>query len=169
MEDPITNSCPFCRTLVAVNDPSVDKAREVVWQFPHSVAFLGDWQYYQGYCVLIARRHARELHELEDAERRAYLDEMCVLARAIADCFQPLKLNYELLGNQVPHLHWHLFPRYRQDPNYLKPVWLTLERANDDEATRQRLQSSPGDRRSTILTLRRGLEQLMKEAAAKPQ
>ena len=43
--------------------------------------------------MLIARRHARELSGLGDAERRAYLDEMCLLARAIEEAFQPLKLN----------------------------------------------------------------------------
>src|SRR5262245_52666094 len=119
-----TPDCPFCHRLGHLRElPDED----VVWQFAHSVALLGPWQYYHGYCVLVARRHATELSRLEDAERRGYLDEMCTLAAAIEACFAPRKLNYELLGNQVPHLHWHLFPRARHDPEALKPVWLALE------------------------------------------
>src|SRR5206468_10832429 len=133
-------------------------ADELVWEFPHSVALLGPWQYYHGYCILIARRHATELSGLDDAERRAYLDEMCLLARAVEECFRPHKLNYELLGNQVPHLHWHLFPRYRDDPEALKPVWLALDRAEHDEAGRRRLETGPLDRRATLERLRQHLK-----------
>jgi diadenosine tetraphosphate (Ap4A) HIT family hydrolase len=132
-------------------------AEEVVWQFPHSVALLGPWQYYQGYCILVARRHATELHELDDPERRAYLDEMSLLARAIAACFRPDKLNYELLGNQVPHLHWHLFPRYRHDPDQQRPVWLALDRAERDEAERGRLRTGPLGRAAATERLRQQL------------
>ena len=116
--------CPFCRQLDA-RGALVDG--DVVWQFPHSVALLGSWQYYHGYCLLVSRRHATELSRLPDAERRAFLDEMCLLARAIEEAFAPLKLNYELLGNQVPHLHWHLFPRYRQDPDFRLRAGLSVE------------------------------------------
>jgi diadenosine tetraphosphate (Ap4A) HIT family hydrolase len=132
----------------------------VVWQFPHSVALLGPWQFYHGYCVLVARSHATELSRLPAAERRAYLDEMCLLARAIEDAFRPHKLNYELLGNQVPHLHWHLFPRAAADPEALKPVWLALERAERDEAERRRLAAGPSDRAATAATLRQTLTAL---------
>src|SRR4051812_27863668 len=113
--------CPSCRKLAALHELAPD---ELVWEFEHSVVLLGPWQYYQGYCVLIARRHATELSQLPDGERRAFLDEMCLMARVIEACFRPDKLNYELLGNLVPHLHWHLFPRWRYDPDAQKPVWL---------------------------------------------
>jgi diadenosine tetraphosphate (Ap4A) HIT family hydrolase len=149
--------CHFCRKLANLDELPVD---ELVWQFPHSVALLGRSQYYAGYCLLVARRHATELSRLSDLERRAYLDEMCLLARAIEECFRPKKLNYELLGNQVPHLHWHLFPRYEHDPDHLRPVWLALDRAERDESLRRRLETGPQDRRETIGTLQRKLEEL---------
>jgi diadenosine tetraphosphate (Ap4A) HIT family hydrolase len=117
--------CPFCDKLSALSELPGD---EVVWQFAHSVALLGPWQFYHGYCVLVARTHATELSQLPPDERRAYLDEMCLLAAAIEAAFRPHKLNYELLGNQVPHLHWHLFPRSAHDPDVLNPVWLALDR-----------------------------------------
>jgi diadenosine tetraphosphate (Ap4A) HIT family hydrolase len=145
----VQSDCPFCRKL-----DQIDHADEVVWMFPHSVALLGSWQFYHGYCILVARRHATELSRLEDGERRAYLEDMCLLARAIEECFRPHKLNYELLGNQVPHLHWHLFPRYADDVHALQPVWISLERAERDELEKKRLQTGRTDRGQTLKTLR---------------
>jgi diadenosine tetraphosphate (Ap4A) HIT family hydrolase len=151
------DECPLCRKLAVLHELP---AGEVVWHFPHSVALLGPWQYYQGYCLLVCRRHATELHRLGDGERRAYLDEMCLLARAVSEAFQPDKLNYELLGNQVPHLHWHLFPRYPHDPERSKPVWLALERAERNEAKRRRLEAGAQDRATTGTMLRDKLKAL---------
>src|SRR5437870_2468124 len=158
MEDLPVSACPFCVKLARLSELPPE---EVIWQFPHSVAFLGPWQYYHGYCVLVARSHARELYELSEAERHAYFGEMCLLAAAIAESFGPHKLNYELLGNQVPHLHWHLFPRYRHDPQALQPVWLALDRTEHDPAEKLRLEKGPEERRVTAGKLRKGLEQLL--------
>ncbi len=72
---------------------------------------------------MIARRHARELHHLSDADGAAYMQDMVRVARAIDRAFAPRKMNYELLGNTVAHLHWHLFPRYAGDPNPARPTW----------------------------------------------
>jgi diadenosine tetraphosphate (Ap4A) HIT family hydrolase len=141
-------ACPFCRRLGALD------TEDVVAEFPHSVALLGTWQHYHGYCLLVSRRHATELDQLEDAERRGFLDEMCRLARAIGECFRPHKLNYELLGNQVPHLHWHIFPRYADDPEALRPVWLALDRAERHETERRRLETGPVERTRTLALLR---------------
>jgi diadenosine tetraphosphate (Ap4A) HIT family hydrolase len=149
--------CPFCRKLAAL-DGLPDS--EVVWRFPHSVALLGTWQFYRGYCLLVARTHAVELTDLADAERRAYLEEMCLLARAIQQCHRPRKLNYELLGNQVPHLHWHLFPRPADDPDAQRPVWLALDQTERDEARRLRLEADAQDRPATAAALRHCLRSL---------
>ena len=149
--------CPLCDKLQRLADLPAD---EVVWSFPHSVALLGPWQYHTGYCVLVARAHAAELHDLPPADRHAFLDEMVTLARAIDATFRPRKLNYELLGNQVPHLHWHLFPRRADDPDALKAVWLALERAETDPAERDRLRAAPLPRPEIADRLRRALESL---------
>jgi diadenosine tetraphosphate (Ap4A) HIT family hydrolase len=90
---------------------------------PSAVAVLGHDQFYPGYTLVIARRHARELYHLPDAESTAYFQDMLRVARAIDRAFAPAKMNYELLGNTVAHLHWHLFPRYADDPNPSRPIW----------------------------------------------
>ncbi len=60
-----------------------------------------------------------EAHEL--------LDEILAVGRTLAEVLKPLKLNYECLGNQEPHVHWHIFPRYVDDPMRLVPVWQRTE------------------------------------------
>jgi diadenosine tetraphosphate (Ap4A) HIT family hydrolase len=146
--------CVFCRKIATFDSLP---AGEVVWQFPRSVAFLGTWQYYHGYCVLISRVHARELSGLSDEIRREYLDEMCLLAKAIEAYARPHKLNYEMLGNQVPHLHWHVFPRSVQDPEALKPVWLALDRAERDPELRRHYEAGPRDRSAIAADLHQHL------------
>lgn len=125
----------MCGTVADLNGPDHPN---LVWHFPNSVAFVGPWQFYTGYCLLASRAHASELSGLGGA-RSAFLEEMALLAEAIEACFRPHKLNYELLGNVVPHLHWHIFPRTADDPERLQPVWLALERAKTDPAEKERL------------------------------
>ncbi|GAB3263890.1 hypothetical protein GCM10027296_39740 [Chitinimonas naiadis] len=36
---------------------------------------------------------------------------------------QPDKINLASLGNVVPHLHWHIIPRWRDDPHFPSPIW----------------------------------------------
>ena len=73
--------------------------------------------------LVIAKTHATELYQLSEPEATQYFRDMLRVAEAIANSFKPRKLNYELLGNTVPHLHWHIFPRYDGDPNPARPVW----------------------------------------------
>ncbi|MBN9121074.1 MAG: HIT family protein [Planctomycetes bacterium] len=147
-------NCPFCKKLANV---AGWPAGDVVWQFPHSVAVLGQWQYYTGYCVLVAREHATELSQLGPA-RAAYLDEMSRLAAAIETCFRPLKLNYELLGNQVPHLHWHIFPRSVTDHDRVRPVWFALDEADADPVEQRRLETGTVSRAEAVARLREQLK-----------
>jgi len=113
----------------------------------------------------VSRSHATELSGLSDIERRGFLDEMSLLAKSIETSFSPRKMNYELLGNQVPHLHWHLFPRSLGDADPLRPVWFALDHAEKDEAERRRLQSGPMPRSEIAERLRRQLSLLTGEPA----
>ncbi len=149
--------CPLCAKLSRLSELPDE---ELVWQFPHSVALLGPWQYHTGYCILVARTHAPELHHLGDEERRAYFDEMCLLGKALDRAFQPRKLNCEALGNQVPHLHWHLFPRRHDDPDTLKAVWLAFDRAERDANLKRHLETGLIQRRQTAEQIRKALQSL---------
>jgi diadenosine tetraphosphate (Ap4A) HIT family hydrolase len=84
---------------------------------------VGDYQFYRGYTLFLCKQHVTELHELEENFRKQFLYEMSEVAKAVFKAFKPNKLNYELLGNTDSHLHWHIFPRYADDPMPTKPVW----------------------------------------------
>ncbi len=88
-----------------------------------SVLYLFEDQFFPGWSVLVLKKHATELFELSGEERRDLMDEVSCVAQALAIVFKPLKINYELLGNQMPHIHWHVIPRLSSDPCPREPVW----------------------------------------------
>ena len=88
-----------------------------------SVAYLHDDQFFPGWTVLVLKRHAAELFELTREERAGLIDEVSRVARALAATPGARKVNYALLGNQIPHIHWHLVPRLADDPAPGEPVW----------------------------------------------
>ena len=86
-----------------------------------SDAYLQRADIQRGYTISIWRgRHVAEPTELEPDEGSAYWLEVMRVARALESYLQPVKMNYDLLGNSLPHLHTHLVPRYADDP---RPGW----------------------------------------------
>jgi diadenosine tetraphosphate (Ap4A) HIT family hydrolase len=88
-----------------------------------TIAYLHDDQFFAGWTVLVLKRHATELWQLEQGERAALIEEVSRVARALGAAFSAVKLNYELLGNQIGHIHWHLIPRRADDPAPRSAVW----------------------------------------------
>src|SRR5437764_9960444 len=75
----------------------------------------------RGYTIVIWRgRHVAEPTELAEGEAAAYWGEVLAVGRALERTLEPVKLNYDLLGNSLPHLHTHVIPRYADDP---RPGW----------------------------------------------
>ena len=103
-----------------------------------SRVFLHGDQFFPGYVLLILRRHATELYELSAAERQTLIEEVNRVAEALARVFRPVKMNYELLGNQVPHIHWHLIPRLASDPEPQAPIWRVAHEPAPPDATAAR-------------------------------
>jgi diadenosine tetraphosphate (Ap4A) HIT family hydrolase len=88
-----------------------------------SRAYLHEDQFFAGWTVVVFQRHATELFHLAPTERFQLIEEVTLVARVLAKEFQATKINYELLGNQQPHIHWHVIPRLPNDPAPLEPVW----------------------------------------------
>ena len=84
---------------------------------------LGDHQRFEGYTLFLCKRHVTELYQLPWGFRTRFLQEMSLVAEAVAAVYRPEKMNYELLGNGDTHLHWHLFPRVNGDTPQPGPVW----------------------------------------------
>jgi diadenosine tetraphosphate (Ap4A) HIT family hydrolase len=86
-----------------------------------SDAYLVRADVQRGLAIVVWRgRHVVEPTDLSDAEASAYGREVLMVGRAVQDAFAPIKLNYNVLGNSVPHLHTHIVPRYADDP---RPGW----------------------------------------------
>lgn len=116
----ITKPCPICARIALLrkgNDP------DMVREFRQSILVLGANQYFRGYAILLLKRHLREPHQLPAPARRQLFDELMKAGDAIWRCFKPWKINYACLGNEVPHVHWHIIPRYRKGP----APWLVRE------------------------------------------
>jgi diadenosine tetraphosphate (Ap4A) HIT family hydrolase len=110
---------------------------------------LAPTQYHRGATFFTAKACVPELHDLARPDRSAHLLEMSEVAAAVFDAVAPRKLNYEALGNGVPHLHWWLTPRHRDDPRPRGPIWEDLDflrvlwagGMEPDDATREDLRA----------------------------
>lgn len=93
---------------------------------------------YPGFARVIWKDHVREVSDLADADRLLLNDAVYKLELAVRDVMQPLKVNVASLGNVVPHLHWHVIPRYADDAHFPAPVWAQAARATPDAVLRAR-------------------------------
>lgn len=105
--------CPLCKVL---EEPEADGEGFFVAELASSHLRMPRNQFVRGYCVLVCRVHVKEPHELPPGQQVAFFGELTAAARALESVFQPIKMNYLILGNQVPHLHAHLVPRFADDP-----------------------------------------------------
>jgi len=120
MKKDIADSCAICQK-VAVIKRNIDPY--FVLELTTGYIVLGDYQFYRGYTLFLCKKHVNELHQLSSNFKHQFLKDMSQVAEAVYKAFRPRKLNYELLGNTEPHLHWHLFPRYKNDPIPQRPIW----------------------------------------------
>lgn len=83
-------------------------------EFSDGYLHLGGVQ--RGYAALIWRaRHVVDPMDLSAAEATAFWFDLLRVGRAMKAVYQPLKMNYQLLGNRIAHLHWLLAPRFVDD------------------------------------------------------
>lgn len=75
-----------------------------------------------GYACLVSQIHAVELHDLSEADALAFMRDARRVSKALAEATGAVKLNYEVHGNSLPHLHMHFFPRYRGDQFEGQPI-----------------------------------------------
>ncbi|HZY46985.1 MAG TPA: HIT family protein [Candidatus Bathyarchaeia archaeon] len=123
-----------------------------------SIAKLNPDQAFEGYTFVTLKWHEEELYDLTDKDRKQFLEDMSIVAVALAKAFKPDKMNYELLGNAMPHLHWHLVPRYTSDPMWGRPIWAGSRRrrklnGEGYESLKRRIEthiSSPKRRRTAL-------------------
>jgi diadenosine tetraphosphate (Ap4A) HIT family hydrolase len=100
-------NCPICRRGGPL---------DVIAELDASWVTMSEAAPMRGYACVVFRRHAVELHDLSPAEGAAFMQEVQRVSGAVAVATGAVKLNYEIHGNTLPHLHLHVFPRYPGDP-----------------------------------------------------
>jgi diadenosine tetraphosphate (Ap4A) HIT family hydrolase len=111
------DACPLCEE----GRPDSTAAGVRFYSGAVSDAYLVRADIQRGLSIVVWRgRHVAEPTELTDAEAAAYGREVLRVGRALEAALRPVKLNYDVLGNSVPHLHTHIVPRYEDDP---RPGW----------------------------------------------
>jgi diadenosine tetraphosphate (Ap4A) HIT family hydrolase len=100
-----------------------------------------------GGCALFFKRHVIELHNLTDDEGAAWMRDIQRLSRVLKKATGAVKMNYEVHGNTIPHLHMHFFPRYPGDPFEGKPIEpriavASIRGAPDHAKVRHRVQTA---------------------------
>jgi diadenosine tetraphosphate (Ap4A) HIT family hydrolase len=136
--------CPFDAPR-----PGANEQWDLVAALSVSSLYLSKNQTYRGHCQLVFdSRHATRLDQLSGEEWRAFADDLFKAQAAVMRAVRPDHINIESLGNIVPHLHWHIVPRYKDDLRWGSPIWLT---SLADMADTPLL---PGDRDALLLELR---------------
>lgn len=77
-----------------------------------STLFLFKEQSHPGRCVVAYKDHVKELFELSENDRNAFMADVCQVATAIQKAYSPTKINYGAYSDKLPHLHFHLVPKY---------------------------------------------------------
>lgn len=113
------NDCPLCRDAAAPALWRDDKCR---------VVSAGDADY-PAFLRVIWQAHVREMTDLDPASQQHLLRVVLTVERVLRAELLPHKINLATLGNQVPHLHWHVIPRFADDAHFPDPVWAARRRA----------------------------------------
>ncbi len=92
------------------------KTDNLILELSESYAYLHEDQFFPGWTVLVLKRHATELFQLSEIERNQLMLEVSIVATTLKEVFAAEKINYALLGNVLPHIHWHVIPRLCTDP-----------------------------------------------------
>lgn len=92
---------------------------------------------YPGFCRVVWNAHVKEMTDLAIEDRSILMQTVCKVEQVIRDVMQPHKINLASFGNMVPHLHWHIIPRYTDDAHFPNPVWATAHAEKADVSARK--------------------------------
>jgi diadenosine tetraphosphate (Ap4A) HIT family hydrolase len=101
---------------------------DVIYRDDNYRIVLVDDERYPGFCRVIWNAHAKEMTDLSTAERAILIAAVWQVEEAVREVMQPHKINVASLGNVVPHVHWHVIPRYEDDAHFPNPIWGEVKR-----------------------------------------
>ena len=120
----MASDCPLCDT----------DGGDVAWRSDRLRVVLPAEPLWPGFTRVVLERHVAEMTDLDAAERDALMAVLWRVERAMREVLAPDKVNVASLGNMVPHLHWHLVPRWRDDANFPAAPWAPVDAAGAERA-----------------------------------
>ena len=111
--------CPLCDA----------RNETVLWRSAQARVLRVDDPAWPGFCRVVWNAHVAEMTDLAPAERRYLMELVFGVESALRRVLSPAKINLASLGNQVPHLHWHVIPRFTDDAAFPEAIWAPPQRA----------------------------------------
>ena len=101
---------------------------ELLWQGERCRVVYVEEPGYPGFCRVIWQAHVKEMTDLSEDDRVHLMEVVFAVESVLREQLEPEKINLAALGNVVPHIHWHVIPRYADDPHYPQPIWAKAQR-----------------------------------------
>ena len=127
-------TCPACRRIESIragDDPLF------IAELGESFCVLHKHQRYEGWCVLWLKDHHEHLALLPPSRQLRLAEDVARTSAAIHRAFNPARINFECLGNIVPHIHWHIIPRRATDPDPRSTIWVRPEAETESGVTQE--------------------------------
>jgi diadenosine tetraphosphate (Ap4A) HIT family hydrolase len=106
-------NCPLCQS----------DGGSLVWRGGRLRVIIADDPHHPAFTRVVWHDHVREMTDLSPADRDELMSAVWTVESVQREILQPDKINLASLGNLVPHLHWHVIPRWPDDRHYPAPVW----------------------------------------------
>lgn len=119
--------CPLCHT-----DPAL-----LLWRGLSLRVIEVDDGDYPGYTRVIWNSHITEMTHLPPHDRESLMRAVYAVETTQRQVLKPDKINLASLGNRVPHLHWHVIPRWRGDRHFPEAIWASARTAPETDAVRR--------------------------------
>ena len=129
---------------------------QLIWRGDECRVILVNDPDLPGFCRVIWNRHVVEMTDLSYGEREHIMTLVFAVEEAVRHVMHPDKVNIAALGNMVPHIHWHVIPRFKDDTFFPGSAWSkkTQETSNDVlEARRKKTEALPAAIKSAIANL----------------
>lgn len=109
----------------------------VVWKNKELRVIQVDDPLFPGYFRVIWNKHIAEMSDLTDDELQLLEKVLLTVEKVVREQMQPDKINWAQFGNMVPHLHWHIIARYRDDSHFPESIWGLKQREVAEEKVQQ--------------------------------
>ncbi len=117
------NHCELCATA----------GGDILWESPTCRVIRVDDPHYPGFCRVIWNAHVREMTDLDPGQQQYLMSVVFAVEAVLRQLVSPDKINLASFGNMVPHLHWHVIPRWQDDRNFPEPIWGSVQRAGSEK------------------------------------